>query len=142
DADAALKELEAAVSEGVDVGALAEQLLGYFRDCLAALVGCSPDLLLHTSGGEQTQLATLGKQLGLETLLAMAQILDQTLVRLRQSTHSRTLVELALITLCKLEDLDALPTLLAELRGQGPASKSEAQAKAPAAESTSISSPP
>ena len=27
---------------------LTEQLLGYFRDALAALVGCQPDLLLHT----------------------------------------------------------------------------------------------
>src|SRR6478672_9792937 len=110
DAASGLKEVEAAVSEGVDVGALTEQLLGYFRDCLATLVGCTPDLLLHTSAVEHTHLAALGKQLGLETLLAMAQILDQTLIRLRQSTHSRTLVELALIRLCKLEDLDALPT--------------------------------
>src|SRR5262245_20414287 len=133
DAAAALKEVEAAIGEGVDVGALAEQLLGYFRDCLATLVGCSPDLLLHTSAAEHAQLQTLGQQLGLETLLAMAQILDQTLVRLRQTTHSRTLVELALVRLCKLEDLDALPNLLAELRGQAPSNnKPENKLEAPA----------
>jgi DNA polymerase-3 subunit gamma/tau len=119
DAAVALKEVETAISEGVDVGALAEQLLGYFRDCLAAFVGCSSDLLLHTSAAEQPHLQALGQQLGLETLLAMAQILDQTLIRLRQTTHARTLVELALVRLCKLDDLDALPNLLAELRGQG-----------------------
>src|SRR5262245_41827349 len=130
DAAAALKEVEAAIGEGVDVGALAEQLLGYFRDCLATLVGCSPDLLLHTSAAEHAQLQSLGQQLGLETLLAMAQILDQTIVRLRQTTHARTLVELALVRLCKLEDLDALPNLLAELRGQAPINNPEAQATA------------
>jgi DNA polymerase-3 subunit gamma/tau len=119
DAAAALREVEAAVTEGVDLGAFTEQLLGYFRDCLAALVGCPPDLLLHTAAAEYAQVESLGKQFGLETLLAIAQILDQTLSRLRQSTHVRTLVEVALVRLCKLDDLDALPNLLVELRGQG-----------------------
>jgi DNA polymerase III subunit gamma/tau len=119
DAAAALQEVEAAIAEGVDVGALAEQLLGYFRDCLATLVGCSADLLLHTSPAEQPQLAALAEKVGLETLLAMAQILDQTLVRLRQTTHARTLVEVALVRLCRLEDLDSLSALVAELGGQG-----------------------
>jgi DNA polymerase III subunit gamma/tau len=146
DAAQALQEVEAAITEGVDVGALAEQLLGYFRDCLAALVGCSPDLLLHTMTAEHAHLQALGNQLGLETLLAMAQILDQTLVRLRQTTHARTLVELALVRLCKLEELDALPNLLAELRqgsgfrvqGSAPTHKPEAQARGPAAQPPSI----
>ena len=119
DAAAALGEVEAAVGEGVDLGALAEQLLGYFRDCLAALVGCPSELILHTAASEHAELKRLGEQFGLETLLAMAQILDQTLVRLRQSTHVRTLVELAVVRLCKLEDLEALPGLVARLEGQG-----------------------
>jgi DNA polymerase-3 subunit gamma/tau len=119
DAAAALREVETAVNEGVDLGALTEQLLGYFRDCLAALVGCQPDLLMHVSTADYAAVQAMGQQIGLETLLAMAQILDQTLTRLRQSTHVRTLVELAFVRLSKLDDLDALPTLVAELRGQG-----------------------
>jgi DNA polymerase III subunit gamma/tau len=133
DAAAALGEIEKAVSEGVDLAALTEQLLGYFRDCLAALVGCSPDLLLHVSSGDHPRVESLGKQFGLETLLAMAQILDHTLTRLRQSVHVRTLVEVAIIRLCRLEDLDALPDLVAELRGNKlearPRGVSEAQKK-------------
>lgn len=130
DAAAALKEVEASVAEGIDLGALTEQLLGYFRDCLAALIGCQSELLLHVSAAEYGQVAALGKQLGLETLLAMAQILDQTLTRLRQSTHVRTLVELALVRLCKLDDLDALPSLVAELRGEGAGASARAQISA------------
>ena len=42
-AAAALAELDAAVDEGVDVGQLLEQLLGYFRDCMAAAAGCPAD---------------------------------------------------------------------------------------------------
>jgi DNA polymerase-3 subunit gamma/tau len=56
----------------------------------------------------------------LETLLAVAQILDQTLVRMRQSTHVRTLLEVALVRICKLEDLDQLPALVASLRDGTP----------------------
>jgi DNA polymerase-3 subunit gamma/tau len=121
DPAAALAQVEAAAHEGVDLGALTEQLLGYLRDCLACLVGCQGELLLHTESSDHPALVELGKKLGLETLLAMAQILDQTLSRLRQSTHVRTLVELALVRLCKLEDLDALPGLVAQLRDGAPA---------------------
>src|SRR5262245_64629961 len=121
DAAAALAEVEAAVNEGVDLGALTEQLLGYFRDALAALVGCSSDLMLHTAAADYEEVKRLGESLGLETLLAMAQVLDQTLTRLRQSTHVRTLVEVALVRLCKLEDLDALPLLVQQLSPGGQA---------------------
>ena len=128
DAAAALTELEAAVAEGVDVGQLTEQLLGYMRDSMAALVGCPSDLLLHSSAAEYDSLKVFGEQLGLETLLAVAQILDQTLARMRQSTHSRTLAELALVRICKLENLDQLPALVAQLRNGGPLPKSAAPA--------------
>ena len=120
DAAAALAEVEKSATEGVDLGQLTEQLLGYFRDAMAALVGCGPDLMLHTSSAEFGEVKALGEQLGLETLLAMAQILDQTLVRLRQSTHVRTLVEVAVVRLCKLDDLDQLPALVASLQGGAP----------------------
>jgi DNA polymerase-3 subunit gamma/tau len=122
DAAAALAEVEAAVGEGVDLGQFTEQLLGYLRDAMAAMVGCPSDLLLHTSASEHASLKQLGEQLGLETLLAVAQILDQTLVRMRQSTHVRTLLELALVRICKLEDLDQLPALVAQLRDGSAAS--------------------
>jgi DNA polymerase-3 subunit gamma/tau len=116
DTAAALQEVAAAANEGVELGTLTEQLLGYFRDCLTALVGCPSDLLLHASASDYSQVLSLGEQLGLETLLAMAQILDQSLTRLRQSTHVRTLVELAIVRLCHVDDLDALPELIAGLR--------------------------
>ncbi len=116
DAAAALRELDEAVSEGVDVGQLAEQLLGYFRDMMAAVVGCPSDMLLHCAPADYEQLRSAGQSLGLETILAIAQILDQTVMRLRQSTQVRTLVEVALVRICKLEDLDQLATLVADLR--------------------------
>ncbi|MEX0676192.1 MAG: DNA polymerase III subunit gamma/tau [Pirellulales bacterium] len=116
----AIANLNEAVAESVDVGQLLEQLLGYFRDCMAAAVGCPPDALLHTSAAEHGQLAAAGKQLGLETILAIMQIIDHTLARLRYSTQSRTLAELALVRIASLENLDDLSDLIAQLRGGAP----------------------
>lgn len=123
DASQALDQLDAALREGVDVGQLAEQLLGYLRDVMAALVGCQPELMLHVAAADFAAVQEAGQRWGLETALAAVQILDQALTRMRQSTQVRTLLEVAFVRICKLEDLDALPGLIAQLRdGTPPAS--------------------
>ena len=136
DAAQALGQLDAAIREGVDVGQLAEQLLGYLRDVAAALVGCQPELMLHVAAADFPALQQAGQQWGLETALAALQILDQALVRMRQSTQVRTLVEVALVRICKLEDLDSLSSLIAQLRDGPPA------AVGPPAPRTRRESPP
>ena len=115
-AAAALADLDAAVREGVDVGQLLDQLLGYFRDLMVTLAGCPPETLLYSSADEHAGLLELARQLGMETILAMMQILDQTIARLRYSTHARTLAEMALVRICTLADLQAIPALIAALR--------------------------
>ncbi|MBN1909164.1 MAG: hypothetical protein JW818_05445, partial [Pirellulales bacterium] len=119
DAAGALAELETCLGRGVDVGLLVEQLFGYLRDCLAAAVGCPAEMYLYASPGSQEKITALGQQFGVQTLLAIMQILDQTLYRLRQSTQARVLAELALVRVCSLEDLDSLPAMIAELRAGG-----------------------
>jgi DNA polymerase-3 subunit gamma/tau len=116
----ALTELDQAIGQGVDVGQLLDQLLGYFRDIMATAVGCKPESLLHISASEQTAVQSAAKQLGLETILAILQILDQTLSRLKYVTYPRTVTELGLVRICQLEDLDALPQLIAQLREGAP----------------------
>jgi len=116
DAAGALAELDAALAEGVDVGLLLEQLFGYLRDCMAAVVGCPSEMLLYVSPSGRDEAAAAGGRLGLQTILAMMQILDHTLGRLRQSTQGRILAELALVRLSALEDLDSLPELIAALQ--------------------------
>ena len=136
DAAGALAGLETAIGEGVDVGQLAEQLLGYFRDMMAATVGCPVDMLLHCLPAEFAQLAADGRRLGLETILAIVQILDHAVTRMRQSAHVRTLVEMALVRICKLEDLDELARLVAQVQSGGPvtvvAAPASTQSPAPA----------
>ncbi len=99
--------MDEALTDGVDVGQLLDQLLGYFRDVMAAAVGCPPDTFLHTSPSDREGVVA-AERLGLTTVLAIMQILDQTLSRLRYSTHGRTLAELALVRIAHLEDLDNL----------------------------------
>ncbi len=57
------------------------------------------------------QVAEAGRRLGLQTVLAAMQILDQTLARLRCSTQGRILAELAMVRLCQLEELDEIAAL-------------------------------
>jgi len=117
---AALAELDEAVHEGVDVGQLLEQIFGYYRDSMAAAVGCPPETFLYASPSGKEEVARVGEQLGLQTVLAAMQIIEQTLSRLRQSTQGRILAELALVRIASLEDLDELASLIAQLRDGPP----------------------
>ncbi len=76
------------------------------------------------------ELVEAGQQLGMETILAMMQILDQTIARLRYSTHPRTLAELALVRICTLEQLDALSAIVAGLKDGGAGSAAHAKGAA------------
>ena len=112
----ALADLDAAMNGGVDAGQLIEQIFGYLRDCMVAAVGCPSEAFLYTSPSGAEEVVAAGKQLGLNTLLAIMQILDQTLFRMRYSTQGRLLAELALVRICQLEDLDDLAELIAQLQ--------------------------
>ncbi|MBN2216623.1 MAG: DNA polymerase III subunit gamma/tau, partial [Pirellulales bacterium] len=113
DAAGALAGFDAAVAEGVDPGLLLEQLFGYFRDAMAAAVGCAAETFVYASPASAEQVTRIGRQLGVHTILAAMQILDQTLSRLRQSTQGRILAELALVRIAHLDELDDLASLIA-----------------------------
>lgn len=124
---AVLSELDGAIGEGVDVGQLLDQILGYFRDMMVLAAGGSTSQLLFSSPPEMERLAGTGRAMGLETILAAMQILAETKARLRYSTQGRILAELALVRACQLEDLDELPKLIGQLRGgAGPIAPSPA----------------
>lgn len=114
-AAAALSELDAALSEGADAGQILDQLQGYCRDLMVLAVGGDPSLLLQTDPAAVPNVQQVARDLGLPTILAMIQMLDQTQGRLRLSTSSRTLVELALVRLCSLENLSSLSSLIRQV---------------------------
>lgn len=111
DAAAALKLMDKAVDEGVDAGKLAEQLLGYFRDLMAVTVGCDASMLRHAAASMHSSLSELGNRWGLQTVLAVVGLIDQTLVRTRHSVYARVLLEATLIQICNLPDLQRIADL-------------------------------
>ncbi|HVT29888.1 MAG TPA: DNA polymerase III subunit gamma/tau [Lacipirellulaceae bacterium] len=117
DASAALAELDATIHSGVEVGLLLDQLVGYFRDVMTTAAGCPASQMLYALPSQADEVAGVGRQLGLSTVLAIGQILDHTAARLRTSIHARTLVEMAVVRICQLGELDDLAALVAELRG-------------------------
>ena len=134
DPAAALAELENALHQSIEIGQLAEQLLGYFRDIMAVAVGCGPELLLHAAEADYPEIKRLGAKFGLETTLAAVQVLDQAVTKMRHSFHARVLFEVAIVRICKLEDLEELAQLAANLQAGGPLPAS--RPSGPSAEST------
>jgi DNA polymerase-3 subunit gamma/tau len=122
---AALAELDAAMVSGVDAALLLEQLFGYLRDCMLAAVGCPAEAFVYTSPSAAEQVLEAGKRLGLYTLLAVMQVLDQALARMRYSTQGRILAELALVRISQLEDLDDLAEMIAQLQAGGTAGQGQ-----------------
>lgn len=133
DAASALAELDEAVRQGTDVGLLTEQLFGYLRDLMIARVGCDGELFLYASPNEAESLRETAEEWGLETILAAMQILEQTLSRMRFSTQSRLIAELAICRLCRLDQLQDLSSLVEALRKGVSEAPSQARTRPPAA---------
>ena len=108
DAAKAITELNAAISDGVDPGQLAEQFLGYLRDVMTLAVGAPPDLLRTADAIRVEELKAFGKAWGLSTLLSAIRLIDETIVKMKHSVQSRILLEVALVEICNLADLQAI----------------------------------
>ena len=114
---AALDRVAVAMSDGVDPGQLADQLLGYFRDMMAKRVGCQPETMLHCGPDDLELLGKMADELGLETILMAVQVLDNAVARMQTSLHIRTLLEVAVVRICNLEHLDLVADLAASVQG-------------------------
>ena len=115
DSPAAISALHECLTQGADAGGVLEQLLTALRNCLVASVGCGPETFIgSTSCG--VDFAELGKQAGTATMLAMLQIIDHSLARMRLSTHTTVLAEMAIVRLAALEDLDNLSEIISGIQ--------------------------
>jgi DNA polymerase-3 subunit gamma/tau len=130
DPPAALAALDAALHGGADPGGVLDQLVAALRDGLLASVGCGPELMTP-QGGLGVDLAAAGRQLGTATVLAMLQILDQTLSRMATSSHAVVLAEMAIIRLATLEDLDSLAAAVDAVERAGGAAAPPREKKTP-----------
>jgi DNA polymerase-3 subunit gamma/tau len=127
----ALAALDEALQGGADPGGVLDQVIAALRDCLLASVGCDP-ARLTLSQGLGVDLAALGRQLGTANLLAMLQIIDQTLSRMRTSGHPAILAEMAVIRLAGLDDLQSLAAAIDRVAAATPPAAAASAAAAPA----------
>jgi DNA polymerase-3 subunit gamma/tau len=131
DPRAALEAFDATLSGGADPGGVLEQLIAALRDALLASVGCDAAKSGGAAAGSGlgVDLAAIGRSVGTETLLAMLQIIDHALARMRTSGHAAILAEMAVVRLAKLDDLESLTALV---HGIVPETSGPAPAAAPA----------
>lgn len=115
----AMNLVDESVRGGSDAGQLAEQLLGYLRDLLTAGIGGGSELLKLAAPSSHAQLQELAGKWGTQTILSAIQILDEALVRMRSSVSAVTLLEVALVQICHLEQLASIPALLEQITQAG-----------------------
>ena len=123
DAVAAVSAADAAMAGGADPGQLSEQLLTYLRDVMAVGIGGSSQLLKVASPLNHDKLKALAEAWGIQTVLHAIQILDESLARMRTSVSAGTLLEVALVQICHLEQLASIPALIAALESASPAAQ-------------------
>jgi DNA polymerase III subunit gamma/tau len=123
----ALELLGQAVDQGLQLGELLDQLIEYWRDLM--VVNCA--------GIENQDLSVTGKQcavlkeqaggLSADTILAGLDVLVSAKNRMRFTSHGRVLMEMALVRLCRLDDLVPLYQLAQWVSGEAGAAVSIAK---------------
>src|SRR5262249_23746754 len=106
-----------AAAEGLQLGELLEQLLDYWRDLMVANSAGPNFPHLNLPPRYRETLARQASALKLDTILAGLEVLATTKLRLRGSSHTRVLLEMALERLSRLDDLVSL-SQLAQMLGQ------------------------
>ncbi len=105
DAGRALAVLEETAQGGLQMGELIDQMLAYWRDLMVVQCAGEQASDLSVPSRCRPDLIRQGKALTLDAVLAGLDVLSTTRLRLRDSSHGRTLVEMALVRLCRLSDL-------------------------------------
>ena len=140
DAARAIAALDGCLAAGADPGGVMEQLLAAVRSCMLASVGCGDDLLADAEG-LGVDVKAIGQNLGTNTILAMLQILDQTLSRMRTSGHAGVLAEMAIVRLAALEDLESLAGAVDRVVAAGPTTGSSATGRPQASPRPAVAPP-
>lgn len=118
--DEALARLDAAVREGVQLEALTDQLVHYFRDLMVTACGATEIPLMSVGPESRALLGQQADRWGLHTITTAMQIFAEAKARMSRVAYGRALAELALIRISFLEDLDQLDDLIAQMKSGAP----------------------
>jgi DNA polymerase-3 subunit gamma/tau len=119
DAKTALDLIAAWVERGLQVGELVEQLVEYWRSLM--LVSCGgPDIReLPVTPNQHEAIKKHAQAIKLDGILAGLEVLTATKSRMRGSTHTQVLLEMAVVRLCRLGSLLSVGELLQALNQPG-----------------------
>ncbi|MDR2169849.1 MAG: DNA polymerase III subunit gamma/tau [Planctomycetaceae bacterium] len=109
-------EIDNAISEGVDLVVLVEQMMGMLRDLLVIVSGGNASLLIYCAPSQFDRAAKFANTFGIQRILAAIQILDQTYSKMKYNTQTRVLTELALVRIAYLDNFQLVSVLLDKLR--------------------------
>jgi DNA polymerase-3 subunit gamma/tau len=119
DAPRALALLAQGKEGGLQPGELVDQLIDYWRDLMLLGCGGADVVSLNASPRQREIVRRQAAAVPLDTVLAGLDILSTTKARLRGSGHGRVLLEMALVRLCRLDDLVSVSHLAQMLQGGG-----------------------
>jgi DNA polymerase-3 subunit gamma/tau len=138
DAKKVLESLNAIVDQGQQLGELLEQLIEYWRDVMvvnsAGLAGQS----VSVSSARRPILEQHAKQANLDTILAGMDMLVTAKARMRNSSHARAILELALVRMCQLDDLLPIAQIAQWLNKEGAAPTAKAKIPSAAASMSAV----
>src|SRR5207248_3649145 len=89
-------------------GELLDQLAEYWRDLMVVRCAGADGQSLSISVSHRAELVRRAQDVELDTILAGLDVLVSAKNRMRATQHHRVLVEMALVRLCRLENLVAL----------------------------------
>jgi DNA polymerase III subunit gamma/tau len=132
DAKQVLELLNDIVNQGQQLGELLDQLIEYWRDLMvvnsAGLAGQS----VSVSSARRAGLEQHAKQANLDTIVTGMDILVTAKMRMRNSSHSRALLEMALVRLCQLDNLLPIAQIAQFLSKEGGSLPTRSKPAAPA----------
>jgi DNA polymerase-3 subunit gamma/tau len=93
------------VDRGLQIGELVDQLIGYWRALM--LVSCGgPDVReLPVTPTQKEAVAAQAKKTSLDAILAGLEVWTATRGRMRDTSHTQVLLEMAVVRLCRLDEL-------------------------------------
>ena len=119
DPKSALELIGSWVERGLQVGELVEQLVEYWRALM--LVSCGgPDVReLPVTPNQSEAVKQQVKSISLDAILSGLEVLTATKTRMRGSTHTQVLLEMAVVRLCRLSEMLSVGQLMQVLKQPG-----------------------
>jgi DNA polymerase-3 subunit gamma/tau len=129
------------VAQGQQLGELLDQLVEYWRDLMIVQCAGGQGQPFSVTGQHREALRKQAQTLQPDTVLAGLDILVSAKTRMGETMHGRVVLEMAVVRLCRLDDLAPLNQLAQWVAGNGEGPRPAASTGAPASVGAAASAP-